>query len=91
MDSSMIGKLGRTGSFIMARFTLAGLHKTAATLLALILTCGVHAATEIELEPAGNDPDNINSLQRGRAQLHELLLRVSFGKVCALQYAWTRS
>jgi len=65
MDSSMIGKLGRTGSFIMARFTLAGMHKTAATLLALILTCGVHAATEIELEPAGNDPDNINSLQRG--------------------------
>lgn len=34
-------------------------------LVALLITVGVHAATEIELEPAGNDPDNINSLQRG--------------------------
>ena len=32
---------------------------------ALCLTIGVHAATEVELEPANNDPDNINSLQRG--------------------------
>ena len=36
-----------------------------AALAALLLTVGVHAATEVELEPAGNDPDNINSLQRG--------------------------
>ena len=34
-------------------------------LLALMLTFGVYAATEVELEPANNDPDNINSLQRG--------------------------
>ena len=33
---------------------------------AALLFAGVAlAATEIELEPAGNDPDNINSLQRG--------------------------
>jgi len=32
---------------------------------ALLLTCGVYAATSVELESAGNDPDNINSLQRG--------------------------
>ena len=32
---------------------------------ALLLTFGVYAATEVELEPANNDPDNINSLQRG--------------------------
>jgi len=30
-----------------------------------ILASGARAATEVELEPAGNDPDNINSLQRG--------------------------
>ena len=34
-------------------------------LAALALTFGVYAATEVELEPANNDPDNINSLQRG--------------------------
>lgn len=34
-------------------------------LLALLLTCSVFAASTIELEPTGNDPDNINSLQRG--------------------------
>ena len=36
-----------------------------AALVALFLTFGVYAATEVELEPANNDPDNINSLQRG--------------------------
>ena len=35
------------------------------TIAALSLTVGVYAATEVELEPANNDPDNINSLQRG--------------------------
>lgn len=34
-------------------------------LAALIVTFGANAATEIELEPAGNDPDNIRSLQEG--------------------------
>jgi ubiquinol-cytochrome c reductase cytochrome c1 subunit len=34
-------------------------------LTALLLTFGVYAATEVELESANNDPDNINSLQRG--------------------------
>ncbi len=34
-------------------------------LAALLLTVGVYAATEVELEPANNDPDNIESLQRG--------------------------
>ena len=32
---------------------------------ALVLAGVANGATEIELEPAGNDPDNINSLQRG--------------------------
>jgi ubiquinol-cytochrome c reductase cytochrome c1 subunit len=34
-------------------------------LAALLITFGVYAASSVELEPAGNDPDNINSLQRG--------------------------
>ena len=34
-------------------------------LSAIFLTFGVYAATDIDLEPANNDPDNINSLQRG--------------------------
>jgi len=34
-------------------------------LVALFLTCSVFAAATIELEPTENDPDNINSLQRG--------------------------
>ncbi len=34
-------------------------------LVALLLAGGVFAASTIELEPTGNDPDNINSLQRG--------------------------
>ena len=34
-------------------------------LIALMMTVGVYAATEVELEPANHDPDNINSLQRG--------------------------
>jgi len=34
-------------------------------LAALLLTFGVHAASDVELEPAGNDPDNIKSLQSG--------------------------
>lgn len=36
-------------------------------LAALLVVFGVNAATSIELEPAGNDPDNIKSLQRGAA------------------------
>lgn len=39
--------------------------RSAATLAAVFLACASHAATEVELEPAGIDPDNINSLQRG--------------------------
>jgi ubiquinol-cytochrome c reductase cytochrome c1 subunit len=39
--------------------------KAFAALAALVFTVGAYAATEIELEPALNDPDNINSLQRG--------------------------
>ncbi len=34
-------------------------------LAALLVTSGAFAASSVELEPAGNDPDNINSLQRG--------------------------
>ena len=34
-------------------------------LAALVITSGAFAASSVELEPAGNDPDNINSLQRG--------------------------
>lgn len=34
-------------------------------LLALVTAGSVYAAEEVELEKAGNDPDNINSLQRG--------------------------
>jgi ubiquinol-cytochrome c reductase cytochrome c1 subunit len=39
--------------------------KAFAALSAFMLSVGAFAATEIELEPAGNDPGNINSLQRG--------------------------
>ena len=34
-------------------------------LLTAFLVVGAHAASSIELEPANNDPGNINSLQRG--------------------------
>lgn len=36
-----------------------------AALAAMLMTSLVFAASVMELEPAGNDPDNINSLQRG--------------------------
>lgn len=36
-----------------------------AALGSLLMTVGVYAASIAELEPANNDPDNINSLQRG--------------------------
>ena len=36
-----------------------------AALGALLMTFVVYGATDIELEPANNDPDSINSLQRG--------------------------
>jgi ubiquinol-cytochrome c reductase cytochrome c1 subunit len=36
-----------------------------AALAGMLFTVGVYAAGEVELEPANNDPDNINSLQRG--------------------------
>ena len=49
----------------MDKSLLALKTKVVSALVALLLTFGVHAATEVELEPAGNDPDNINSLQRG--------------------------
>ena len=39
--------------------------KAFAALSALLFTVSIYAATEIELEPALNDPDNVNSLQRG--------------------------
>ena len=39
--------------------------KIGTALAALLLTSGVYAASSIELEPAGNDPDNIKSLQSG--------------------------
>jgi len=44
---------------------VSALPKFATGLGALLLTCSVFAATTIELEPTENDPDNINSLQRG--------------------------
>jgi ubiquinol-cytochrome c reductase cytochrome c1 subunit len=39
--------------------------KIGAALAAVLVTFGVYAASDIELEPAGNDPDNIKSLQSG--------------------------
>ena len=39
--------------------------RAGSALAALLLTFGVYAATEVELEPSNIDPDNINSLQRG--------------------------
>ena len=39
--------------------------KAFAALIALLFTVSIYAATEIELEPALYDPDNVNSLQRG--------------------------
>jgi ubiquinol-cytochrome c reductase cytochrome c1 subunit len=44
----------------MIRFNRIGL-----ALVVFLLAVGVNAAPAIELEPTGNDPDNINSLQRG--------------------------
>ena len=34
-------------------------------LAAILLSISAFAATEVELEPANNDPDDIESLQRG--------------------------
>ena len=34
-------------------------------LVAILLTASVFAATKVELEPANNDADDIESLQRG--------------------------
>jgi ubiquinol-cytochrome c reductase cytochrome c1 subunit len=56
----MSAKKARTGSSIKSKTIRIG-----TALGALLLTFGVYAASTIELEPAGNDPDNINSLQRG--------------------------
>jgi len=39
--------------------------RTGTILAALLIGAGAYAASTVELEPTGNDPDNINSLQRG--------------------------
>lgn len=62
MVKLMIAKKARTGWSIMVRSARIG-----AALAALLVTFGVYAASDIELEPAGNDPDNIKSLQQGAA------------------------
>ena len=60
MVKRMIAKLAPTGWSIMVRAAKFGI-----ALAALLLTFSVYAASSIELEPAGNDPDNIKSLQSG--------------------------
>jgi len=76
MDKSMVAKLARTGWSTMAKSMVAKKARTGwstmaksirigTALGALLLTFGVYAASSIELEPAGNDPGNIKSLQRG--------------------------
>ena len=50
---------------IVVKQTMRFSSKLMVTLIAGLLTCSVNAATTVELEPAGNDPDNVNSLQRG--------------------------
>ena len=47
------------------KWTVSALPKLTAGLCTLLLTCSVFAASTIELDPTENDPDNINSLQRG--------------------------
>jgi ubiquinol-cytochrome c reductase cytochrome c1 subunit len=56
----MVAKETQTGWSIMVKLIRIGIALTA-----LLFTVGINAATTIELEPAGNDPDNVNSLQRG--------------------------
>jgi ubiquinol-cytochrome c reductase cytochrome c1 subunit len=60
MAKSMSVKKALKGCFSMVHSI-----RTISAVLALLFTVAVYAATEVELEPAGNDPDNINSLQRG--------------------------
>jgi len=60
MVKSMISNSGRKG-----RFSMVNAPRIGVALAALLLTFGVHAASDVELEPAGNDPDNIKSLQSG--------------------------
>jgi ubiquinol-cytochrome c reductase cytochrome c1 subunit len=56
----MIARLAPAGwSFV------PGAARFGATLALLLVTFGVCAAADVELEPAGNDPDNIKSLQSG--------------------------
>ncbi|MBT5218289.1 MAG: cytochrome c1 [Woeseia sp.] len=47
------------------KWIVSALPKLTAGLCVLLLTCSVFAASTIELDPTENDPDNINSLQRG--------------------------
>jgi ubiquinol-cytochrome c reductase cytochrome c1 subunit len=47
------------------KMTVSALPKLVAGLGALLLACSGFAASTIELDPTENDPDNINSLQRG--------------------------
>jgi ubiquinol-cytochrome c reductase cytochrome c1 subunit len=60
MDKITTAKETRTGWFTMVRAA-----RISTALAALLVTFGVYAAADIELEPAGNDPDNIQSLQEG--------------------------
>ena len=60
MANSLVAEKARTGCSLMVRST-----RVITAIAALLFAVGAIAATDAELEPAGNDPDNINSLQRG--------------------------
>lgn len=57
-------KLAPTGWFTMVKVMMT---KIPITLAALFMFASVFAAGVTDLEPAGNDPDNVKSLQRGAA------------------------
>jgi ubiquinol-cytochrome c reductase cytochrome c1 subunit len=57
----MMSRISRAGRVV----AVVKVARITTTLAALLVSCGVYAATDIEMEPAGNDPDNIKSLQSG--------------------------
>ncbi len=86
MVKLMIARVSPDRVVIMVRAARIG-----TAMAALLLAVGVYAATEIELEPAGNDPGQHQVVAKRRPKFHELLCRLSFGQVRSIQYARARS
>lgn len=60
MDNSALAQRAPAGRCAMLRKM-----KCSLIIAALFVSLGSYAASDVELEPSGRDPDNINSLQRG--------------------------